>query len=169
MAYHRKPYFCQMMLKKKLFVLFLAVVSLSISCKKEDYDPAVQLVKDDQAIQEFIAKNNIPAEKLPSGVYCQIITPGTGSEIITSTSYVSVNYEGRLLNGSVFDKSSSPVTFNLGNLILGWQYGLIESNVKKGARVRLIVPSTLAYMNKQRVGIPANSPLDFTIDLINVQ
>ncbi len=168
MAYRRKAYFCQMMLKKKLFVFFLAIMSLSVSCKKEDYDPVAQLAKDDQAIKEFIAKNNIPAEKLPSGVYCQIISPGTGTGTLTSTSYITVNYEGRLLNGSVFDKSVGPVTFNLGSLILGWQYGMIESNIKKGARVRLIIPSTLAYMNQSRVGIPANSPLDFTIDLINL-
>ncbi|RZK49711.1 MAG: peptidylprolyl isomerase [Pedobacter sp.] len=158
-----------MMLKKKLFVLFLAVISLGVACKKEDYDPVVQLAKDDQAIKEFIAKNNIPAEKLPSGVYIQIITPGSGSETITTTSYLSVNYEGRLLNGSVFDKSSGPATFRLNTLITGWQYGLIESNVKKGARVRLIIPSTLAYMNQSRVGIPKNSPLDFTIDILNIQ
>ncbi len=155
------------MLKKKiLLVLFLALGVFS-SCKKEDYDPTKQLAVDDTLIKEFIAKNSIVAIKHNSGVYYQVIAPGAGSVTYTGATQVKVNYEGRLLSGSVFDKSTSAVTFSLGALIPGWQIGI--PLIQKGGKIRLLIPSTLAYMNQARVGIPENSVLDFTIELIDAQ
>jgi len=155
------------MLKKKiLLVLFLALGAFS-SCKKEDYDPGKQLAVDDSLIKEFIAKNSIVAIKHSSGIYYQIIAPGTGSVTYMPSTKVTVNYEGKLLSGSIFDKSSSAATFSLGDLIPGWQIGI--PLIQKGGKIRLLVPSTLAYMNQARVGIPENSVLDFTIELINAQ
>lgn len=148
--------------------MFLLVIGVVSSCKKEDYDAAKQLAKDDQLIQEFIAKNNIPAQKDDnSGIYYQILNSGSGDAKITTNSQITVSYEGRLLNGSVFDKSSGSVTFILGGLIQGWQIGIPK--IQKGGKIRLILPSAQAYKNQPRTGIPANSVLDFTINLINVQ
>jgi len=162
-----KAYFCAIMLKTKiLLVLFLALGAFS-SCKKEEYEPEKQLAVDDALIKDFIAKNSIVAIKHSSGVYYQIISPGTGSLSYTGATQVTVNYEGKLLSGSVFDKSSSAVTFSLGGLIPGWQIGI--PLIQKGGKIRLLIPSTLAYMNQSRVGIPENSVLDFTIELINAQ
>ncbi len=156
------------MLKTKiLLVLFLALGAFS-SCKKEEYDPEKQLAVDDALIKDFIAKNSIVAVKdNNSGIYYQIINPGFGVVKYTGATQVTVNYEGKLLNGSVFDKSTSAVTFSLGNLIPGWQIGI--PLIQKGGKIRLIIPSTLAYMNQARVGIPENSVLDFTIELTNAQ
>lgn len=157
-----------MKLEKKLFLVFFLLAGAFSSCKKEDYDPEKQLAVDDARIKEFITKNNIPAIKdNKSGLYYEIITPGSGGITPTNNSQVTVKYEGRLLNGSIFDKNTTGATFLLGNLITGWQYGI--PLVKKGGKIRLIVPSTLAYMDQARVGIPANSVLDFTIELINAQ
>lgn len=147
-------------------MLFLALGAFS-SCKKEDYNPEKQLAVDDALIKDFIAKNSIVALKHSSGIYYQIIAPGTGNVNYTGATQVTVNYEGKLLSGSVFDKSTSAVTFSLGQLISGWQIGI--PLIQKGGKIRLIIPSTLAYMNQARVGIPANSVLDFTIELINAQ
>ena len=155
------------MLKTKiLLLLFLAVGAFS-SCKKENYDPEKQLAADDVLIKDFISKNSIVAIKHSSGVYYQIITPGAGSVTYTGATQVTVNYEGRLLNGSVFDKSKAPATFSLGALIAGWQIGI--PLIQKGGQIRLLIPSTLAYMNQVRTGIPENSVLDFTIELTNAQ
>jgi len=157
-----------MMLKQKIFLVLFLVAGAFSSCKKEDYDPDKQLLLDDALIKEFITKNNIPAIKdEKSGVYYEVITAGSGSINYTASTQITVKYEGRLLNGSVFDKNAIGATFSLGNLITGWQVGI--PYIQKGGKIRLIVPSTLAYMNKARVGIPANSVLDFTIELINAQ
>ncbi len=154
------------MLKTKiLLVLFLALGAFS-SCKKEDYEPEKQLAIDDALIKDFIAKNSIVAVKHSSGIYYQIIAPGTGNVNYTGSTQVTVNYEGKLLSGSVFDKNPS-ASFSLGALIPGWQIGI--PLIQKGGKIRLLIPSTLAYMNQARVGIPENSVLDFTIELINAQ
>ena len=155
------------MLKTKILLVLLLAVGAFSSCKKENYDPEKQLAVDDALIKDFIAKNSIVAIKHSSGVYYQIITPGAGNVNYTGATQVTVNYEGRLLNGSVFDKSTTSATFSLGGLIAGWQIGI--PLIQKGGKIRLLIPSTLAYMNQVRTGIPENSVLDFTIDLINAQ
>ena len=156
------------MLKTRILLgLFLIVGALS-SCKKDSYDAEKQVGIDDGLIVDFIAKNSIVAVKHSSGLYYQIITPGSGTTSFSSSTNVTVNYEGRLLNGNVFDKSTGAVSFPLGNLIKGWQIGI--PLIQKGGRIRLIIPSALAYGNTSpSSAIPANSVLDFTIDLISVQ
>ncbi len=150
---------------KFFFALFLVVFSVA-SCKKDSYNPEKQLAIDESLIKEFIAKNSIVALRHESGVYYQILAAGSGEQP-TMNSMVSVTYEGRLLNGEVFDKASSGRTFSLASLIQGWQIGI--PLIKKGGKIRLLIPSTLGYMNQARVGIPSNSVLDFTVDLLNVQ
>jgi FKBP-type peptidyl-prolyl cis-trans isomerase FkpA len=155
------------MLKTKIILILLLAVGTFSSCKKEDYEPEKQLKVDDALIKDFIAKNSIVAIKHDSGIYYQIISPGTGNVNYTGSTQVTVNYEGRLLSGSVFDKSTTPRTFSLGDLISGWQIGI--PLIQKGGKIRLLIPSTLAYMNQARVGIPENSVLDFTVELTNAQ
>jgi FKBP-type peptidyl-prolyl cis-trans isomerase FkpA len=163
-----KAYFCAIMLKTRILLGLFLIVGAFSSCKKDKYDAEEQAKKDDALIVDFIAKNSIVAIKHSSGIYYQIITPGTGNLSFTSTTNVSVNYEGRLLNGVVFDKSTNTSTFALGNLIQGWQIGI--PLIQKGGRIRLIIPSTLAYKNTSPgAAIPENAVLDFTIDLINAQ
>jgi FKBP-type peptidyl-prolyl cis-trans isomerase FkpA len=163
-----KAYFCAIMLKTRILLGLFLIVGTFSSCKKDKYDADEQQRKDDALIVDFIAKNSIVAIKHSSGIYYQIITPGSGNVSFTSATSVSVNYEGRLLNGAIFDKSATISTFTLGNLIQGWQIGI--PLIQKGGRIRLIVPSTLAYKNTSpSTAIPENSVLDFTIDLINAQ
>ncbi|MCY1531998.1 putative FKBP-type peptidyl-prolyl cis-trans isomerase FkpA [compost metagenome] len=156
-----------MMLKQKIFLILFLITGAFSSCKKEEYNPEKQLAIDDALIKEFITKNSIVAIKHSSGLYYQIITPGNGNANFTNSTQVTVTYEGRLLNGSVFDKNTSGATFSLGNLITGWQYGI--PLIQPGGKIRLIIPSTLAYMDQARTGIPANAVLDFTITLINAR
>ena len=154
------------MLKTKfLLVLFLLVGAFS-SCKKE-LSPEKQAAKDNSLIVDFVAKNSILATKHSSGIYYQVITPGTGP-LVSVNNTVYVNYEGKLLNGSTFDKSSSTVNFLLSGVIAGWQIGI--PLIKKGGKIRLIIPSGLAYANRSpSAAIPKNSVLDFTVELIDVR
>jgi len=164
-----KAYFCAIMLKSKILLAFVLLLTTFSACKKDDYDAEKQSKIDDGLIVDFLAKNSIVAIKHSSGIYYQTLTPAAaGENNFTSSTNVTVNYEGRLLNGTVFDKSSAMATFALGNLIQGWQIGI--PLVKKGGRIRLIIPSTLAYKNESpSSSIPKNAVLDFTIDLINAQ
>lgn len=156
------------MLKKRLVWGLFLLVGLCSACKKDKYDAEKQAAIDDALIVDFIAKNSIVAIKHQSGVYYQIISPGSGSTSFSASTNVTVNYQGRLLDGTVFDKSASASTFVLGNLIQGWQIGI--PLIQKGGRIRLIIPSTLAYKNESPgSSIPKNAVLDFTIDLINAQ
>lgn len=155
------------MLKTRFFLMLFAFVVVLSSCSKEDFDAEKQATIDDKLIVEFISKNNIPATKHSSGLYYQIITPGTGNNP-TAVSTVGVNYEGKLLDGTQFDKSTALVSFPLTRVIQGWTIGV--PLVKPGGRIRLIVPSGLGYGNTSPgAGIPKNAVLDFTIDLVNVQ
>jgi len=154
------------MLKTRILLGLFLIVGVLSSCKKE-LSPEKQAAKDDELIVDFIAKNNIPAIKHSSGLYYQIITPGSGASV-TAASTVGVTYTGKLLNGTEFDKSSSAITFPLTGVIQGWTIGV--PLIKVGGKIRLIVPSALAYGNKSPgAGIPENAVLDFTIDLINAQ
>ena len=147
---------------KRYILLFALVIGAFSSCKKESsFDPAKQAATDDAAIQAYIKANNITATKDPSGLYYQVITPGTGN-YPTANSLVTVSYSGKLLNGTVFDSGniqSSP----LSGFIQGWKIGIPLINT--GGRILLLVPSALGYGNAAYGSIPANSVLIFTVDL----
>jgi FKBP-type peptidyl-prolyl cis-trans isomerase FkpA len=153
-------------MKRYLLVFSLLIIGCS-ACKKEaKFDAVAQAAKDETAIQAFLAANpSITATKDASGIYYQVITPGSGANP-TLSSTVTVNYVGKLLDGSQFDKGTG-TTYPLSGFIQGWQKGI--PFLKPGGRMLLIVPSALAYGNSSPgAGIPANSVLMFTIDLLSV-
>lgn len=157
-----------MKFQAKLLLVFFVVAGLITGCSKDKYNAEKQAGIDDGLIVDFIKKNNISATKHSSGLYYQIITPGTGDFKINASSTVTVNYEGKLLDGSVFDKSKQAITFSLSQVIKGWTIGI--PLIQPGGRIRLLIPSTLAYGNESPgSGIPKNSVLDFTVDLISVK
>jgi len=155
-------------MRNTLYILIVGLLAFS-ACKKEP-EPIdrralafEQYGKDTLIIRKFIADNNIPAVKdSVFDVYYQIIEPGTGTVVPTRNSIVTVAYKGRLLNGTVFDESTS-LRFTLGNLITGWQLGLPK--IKEGGKIRLLIPSGYAYGPQANGRIPANSVLDFDIEL----
>ncbi len=160
---------------KKYSLLFIvsALLLFTACLKKEEapvrVNPLVQLGKDTLLIRNFLTLNKINATKLePTGIYYQIIKPGTGTVTPSSTSYITVKYKGRFLNGNVFDDSKQDsVTFKLGRVIFGWQLGI--PLIKKGGKIRLIISSGYAYEDIGKDAIPPNSNLDFDIELIDVK
>ncbi|MEQ1623714.1 MAG: FKBP-type peptidyl-prolyl cis-trans isomerase, partial [Sediminibacterium sp.] len=82
---------------------------------------------------------------------------------------VYVTYSGKLLNGTEFDKGTNPslTGWTLNQLIDGWKIGL--PLLKKGGKIKLVVPSSLAYGCSGSGSIPSNSPLYFEISLVDVQ
>lgn len=154
----------------KHLVLLAVIASGFTACKSnvDDFDANAQLTADTIAIRKYVTDNNIPALKDKSGVFYQVITPGSG-EVVTVSKTVTVDYSGKVLGSSNnFDSSAGkPVEFRLSSLIVGWQIGI--PYIQKGGQIRLFIPSGYAYGNNAQPGIPANSVLDFTIKLTNVQ
>ncbi|MDR6798261.1 FKBP-type peptidyl-prolyl cis-trans isomerase [Acinetobacter calcoaceticus] len=104
-----------------------------------------------------------------SGLQYQVLKEGNGQKP-KATARVKVNYEGRLLDGTVFDSSiarNHPVEFQLSQVIAGWTEGL--QTMKEGGKTRFFIPANLAY---GEVGagdtIGPNSTLIFDIELLQV-
>ena len=84
-------------------------------------------------------------------------------------SYILVTYKGSLINDSVFDQATSPTQFILSNTIPAWKE--IMPKMHNGARLKLYVPSALAYdtATTHLPTIPPNSVLIFDINLLDSQ
>lgn len=100
-----------------------------------------------------------------SGLQYKVITMGTG-EIPQKTDRVKVDYEGRLIDGTVFDSSykrGKPATFPVGQVIAGWTEALCMMPV--GSKWEVYVPQELGYGDREQQKIPPFSCLVFTVEL----
>lgn len=104
-----------------------------------------------------------------SGLQYTVVTAGTGEKPLAADT-VQVHYEGRLLNGTVFDSSyarGEPATFGVGQVIPGWQEAL--QLMPAGSKWEVWIPSELAYGEQGAGGdIGPNETLNFTIELIEI-
>jgi len=110
--------------------------------------------------------------KTASGMYVRDSTVGTGA-VATSTSRVTVYYEGFLANGLRFGAQLSPsepfgpVTLGTQSVIEGWEEGIV--GMKEGGIRQLIIPPELGYGQYGSGPIPSNAVLLFNIELVSVQ
>ena len=103
-----------------------------------------------------------------SGILVRIVGESTGAAKPTLNSTVTVNYEGRLLDGTIFDSSyarQQPASFGLRNLIRGWQRTV--PLMEPGQKIQMFLPPSEAYGANGRPGIPGNSTLMFSMELIS--
>lgn len=98
-----------------------------------------------------------------SGLKYRILKPGTGPNP-TDTDVALVNYEGKLRNGTTFDKSQQPTPMPIRGVVPGFSEGLKLMN--KGAKYRFWLPAKLAYGEKGAGPIPPNAPLVFDVELL---
>jgi len=154
--------------KIKHLLLLVCIAGCFTACKKtESFDAEKQFSADTTAIRNFIVANKIPAVKDASGIFYQIIAPGTGSVTYSASTSVTADYTGKLLDGSTFDSSKgTPIKFTLGGVIVGWQIAIPK--IQKGGSIRMFIPSYYGYANSTVGSIPANSVLDFTVSLTDV-
>lgn len=105
-----------------------------------------------------------------SGLQYEILTEGSGPQP-TAADTVAVHYEGRLLDGTVFDSSiarGQPAVFPLNQVIPGWTEGVALMHV--GAKYRFTIPPELGYGASGAGGvIPPNAVLVFDIELLGVK
>ncbi|MCE1644805.1 FKBP-type peptidyl-prolyl cis-trans isomerase, partial [Enterobacter hormaechei] len=107
--------------------------------------------------------------KSKTGLLYKIEKEGSGKKPVASDTVV-VNYRGTLIDGKEFDSSykrNEPLSIRLDSVIPGWTEGL--QNVKKGGKIKLVIPPELAYGKADLPGIPANSTLVFDIELLDVK
>ncbi|RMG75868.1 MAG: hypothetical protein D6722_00275 [Bacteroidetes bacterium] len=123
---------------------------------------------DEGLILEWLNAEGLEAEATPSGIYYVIENPG-GEEKPSLSSQVTVFYRGTNLAGAQFDGTTGePVTFPLARLIRGWQEGI--PLVGRGGKVKLIIPSGLAYGPQALTPeVGPNSVLVFDIELVDFQ
>jgi FKBP-type peptidyl-prolyl cis-trans isomerase len=123
-------------------------------------------------LQDYLAENNITIPALESGLIYVEKEKGTGAKAEAGKT-VAVHYEGRLLDGTVFDSSlerGEPIEFPLGvgQVIPGWDEGI--SLMQVGGKAQLIIPSHLAYGERGAGNlIPAYSTLVFDVELVEVK
>ena len=110
--------------------------------------------------------------KTDSGLFYNITKKGSGISPSIG-SQVSVHYEGKLTDGTIFDSSykrDKPIKFSVGvgQVIKGWDEGIMLLN--KGAIARFVIPSELAYGSRGAGNIiPPNSTLIFDVELVNIE
>ena len=138
-------------------------------------------IKDKQ-INERYADNKVASEKfmaeiakkegiqtLGDGIYYEVITEGKG-EIPADTDRVKVDYEGTLINDSVFDSSykrGEPTTFMCKQVIPGWTKALTHMPV--GSTWKVYIPQEQAYGSQDRGMIKPFSALVFKIELHSIE
>jgi FKBP-type peptidyl-prolyl cis-trans isomerase FkpA len=179
-----------MLLKNAFFIVSAFFLLVLYSCEKPvEYDDAVrdaQLAKDLDSIDAFVARKKLTVLKDPSGIAYKIINRGSGTVVLGDLDTVLVTYTGRLLNDSLVEVSADTTSLAIGSLPPGWKIGLkivppgSPNNIQAGGTIQLIVPSTLAYINRPvyttinhalgiYVGIiPPNSVLNYSITILRI-
>ena len=121
--------------------------------------------------ETFLAENKLKTGvvTLPSGLQYKILIAGTGVKPAKDAS-VTVDYTGKLIDGTVFDsseKAGKPATFKLSQVIAGWTEAL--SLMPAGSTWELYVPANLAYGARSMGGvIGPNETLVFNVHLLSI-
>lgn len=150
--------------------MLVCIAGCFAACKKDDapeFDLVAQWRIDTALIRNFVKEKGLENvyKSEEYGIFYQVLEPGDGVGISGNAS-VTADYEGRLINGTVFE-SAQNVTFSMREVIPCWVFGLAQ--IQNGGTVRIISPSYYGYQNIANQKIPANSILDFTVSVKDVK
>ena len=148
------------------------IAMAKMSAIKAEY--AKEKYKDNkEAGEKWIAEKAKEKDVMPldsTGVYYKVIKEGNGP-IPADTSMVEVNYEGKTIDGEVFDTTAekgNPVTFRVNQVIKGWTEALIR--MPAGSKWEVYIPAELAYGERATgKSIKPYSALQFQIELLSVK
>lgn len=143
--------------------------------KKEKEESDKKEREENMKLAEEYMKENLKVDGMKvteSGLHYKVIRRNNDpSESPTAHSRVKCHYEGRLINGTVFDSSykrGEPATFGLDQVIQGWTEGLQLMGV--GDKYEFIIPPELGYGEVGVPGhIPGNSVLIFVVELLGIE
>lgn len=163
------------------------VTSDELAEERANFDASMEERKNSESadIAAYVESNNITAKPTAEGLYVIVKKRGTGAKVATGKE-VSVNYTGRLLDGTIFDSSVEsdarsggiyqaqrtyePMTYVVGRdkLIDGWEQGVMGQ--PEGTVLQLVIPSTLGYGSRGAgQHILPYSPLVFDIEIVSVK
>ncbi len=145
-------------MKKLIMLLIAAAVVTACSTSKKDKETTAST---ENQTQEYITT--------ASGLQYKILRDAAGPKP-GPTSRVTVHYEGKLLDGNIFDSSydrKKPNTFGLDEVIPGWTEGV--QLMSAGSMYEFIIPPAPAYGSRELPGIPANSTLIFKVELLEIK
>jgi FKBP-type peptidyl-prolyl cis-trans isomerase FkpA len=117
----------------------------------------------------WVGAGSLRGETTPSGLRFRTVEAGAGPQI-KAIDGVLIEYEGRLLDGTVFDSSEGrgPTPMIAGQVIPGFAEALTK--MQKGGRYHIRIPAKLGYGDSQPPGsaIPPNSDLEFDVHVVQV-
>ena len=125
-----------------------------------------------EAGENFLAENakRESVKVTETGLQYEVLTPALGIKP-TPTDTVTCHYEGRLIDGTVFDSSyrrGEPASFPLQGVIRGWTEGLQLMSI--GSKFRFFIPFELAYGAQGAGGsIPPYAALVFDVELLGIE
>lgn len=146
-------------------------VAQNVSGEKSEANRRAKIAVQTEKGRAFLAEN---AKKpgvisLPSGLQYKVLKQGDGI-VPQKTDKVKVHYEGRLIDGTVFDASSKhgnePATFRPDQVIKGWTEALTMMPV--GSKWQLFIPQELGYGERAAGQIPPYSTLIFDVELVGI-
>lgn len=172
----------------KLSLIALVVVGFFSSCVSDSENDQVIFQRNLEEIERYLSENNIPSVKEFNDpatgirIFWQEASASGNSPALRDT--ISVDYVGKLLNNFVFDTSVDSVArannifnpnrtyepfrmvFGVTGLIVGFEFAL--SRMEEGDLATVIFPALYGYGSRPQNEIPANSPLVFQINLLEV-
>ncbi len=159
----------------KYQIKVLEITDMVLYKKKQKEKANEQQLLEDPIIEKYLAEQKITdAKKTKLGSYYTYTKKGKGRTPNTGE-LVSMNYTGYFMNGTKFDSNETadfnhkePYRFKVGRkqVIEAWDEAVSAMHI--GDRIKLIIPSPLAYGANDRPGIPANSILVFEMELIDI-
>ena len=144
-------------------------VDSATKIEQQQYDYYTQQLKTRNAdfLKNYAKQKGV--KSTPSGLLYKVIKEGDGA-MPADTSEVEVHYEGKLIDGSVFDSSykrGETATFAVNQVIKGWSEAV--KLMKVGAEYEVCLPYELAYGERGTRGIPPFSTLIFKIELKSIK
>ena len=121
-------------------------------------DPAAVFLRHNRSADSSVVET-------ASGVQYKVLKPGSGAAKPTDDDVVLVSYEGKLENGTTFDKSEQPVPMQDKGVVPGFSEAL--KLMTKGAKYRVWIPPSLGYGDKADGPIPAHAVLVFDLELLD--
>lgn len=156
----------------KIIILVIAVVLIGYYFARPSAGAKPEVIAaNKKAGAEFMAANKTEEGVITtaSGLQYKVLQTGTGTEHPAKTDKVKVHYEGKLLDGTVFDSSvtrGKPISFGLNQVISGWTEGVQLMVV--GEATRFFIPAEMAYGDRAAGKIPGGSTLIFDVELLGI-
>ncbi len=147
-------------------LISLVCLSACLKDKNENNCVTKTVAQDMPEMTKFAGDSSITTVEDQTGLLYEIVDAGNEAKKPSVSSTITMKYVGRRMNGAQFDASES-LRYPLSNLIAGWQIGIPK--IGEGGKIKLIIPSSLAYGCYTLDPAVSNQPLYFYVELLKVE